>query len=37
MGLPEEPPRRRATLYTRLCGYLLLWTLAAVICYSAAL
>jgi hypothetical protein len=36
LDLAEERPRRhQPSLYVRVGGYLLLWAIAAVVCYSA--
>jgi hypothetical protein len=38
LDLAEESPRRhQPSLYIRVSGYLLLWAIAAVVCYSAML
>jgi len=37
LDLAEERPRRQPSLYVRASGYLLLWAIAAVVCYSAML
>ncbi len=33
----ERPPRHQPSPYVRASGYLLLWAIVAVVCYSAML